>query len=145
MASRGYEVARGILQAIDTLTVRVPFVVRLVGTNEEEGRRILAEANLITATSLADALRRRPLPYRTIRRRIARLIEGAARMSILVGKDTRLVVQGITGREGLFHTQQMVETRHQRCGRRYAGQGWRVGVFPHHPRLRHSERSRGGA
>lgn len=30
-------------------------------------------------------------------------------MSILVGKDTRLVVQGITGREGLFHTQQMVE------------------------------------
>ena len=35
--------------------MRVPFVVRLVGTNEEEGRRILAEANLITATSLADA------------------------------------------------------------------------------------------
>lgn len=30
-------------------------------------------------------------------------------MSILVNKDTRLVVQGITGREGLFHTQQMIE------------------------------------
>ena len=29
-------------------------------------------------------------------------------MSILVGKDTRLLVQGITGREGLFHTKQMV-------------------------------------
>lgn len=49
------EVARGVLSAIDTLQVKVPFVVRLVGTNEEEGRRILAEANLITATSLADA------------------------------------------------------------------------------------------
>ena len=49
------EVAKGVLQAIETLTVKVPFVVRLVGTNEEEGRRILAEANLITATSLADA------------------------------------------------------------------------------------------
>ncbi len=49
------EVAHGILQAIATLPVTVPFVVRLVGTNEEEGRRILAEANLITATSLADA------------------------------------------------------------------------------------------
>lgn len=49
------EVARGVLEAIATLTVQVPFVVRLVGTNEEEGRRILAEANLITATSLADA------------------------------------------------------------------------------------------
>lgn len=29
-------------------------------------------------------------------------------MSILVGKDTRLVVQGITGREGAFHTRQMI-------------------------------------
>ncbi len=29
-------------------------------------------------------------------------------MSILVNKDTRLVVQGITGREGMFHTTQMV-------------------------------------
>uniref|UniRef100_H5SN24 Succinate--CoA ligase [ADP-forming] subunit alpha n=1 Tax=uncultured Chloroflexota bacterium TaxID=166587 RepID=H5SN24_9CHLR len=30
-------------------------------------------------------------------------------MSILVGKDTRLLVQGITGREGAFHTLQMLE------------------------------------
>lgn len=30
-------------------------------------------------------------------------------MSILVNKDTRLVVQGITGKEGSFHTQQMIE------------------------------------
>ena len=30
-------------------------------------------------------------------------------MSILVGKHTRLIVQGITGREGSFHTQQMKE------------------------------------
>jgi succinyl-CoA synthetase alpha subunit len=30
-------------------------------------------------------------------------------MSILVGKDTRLLVQGITGREGAFHTLQMKE------------------------------------
>jgi succinyl-CoA synthetase beta subunit len=49
------EVARGVLEAIGTLERQVPFVVRLVGTNEAEGRRILAEANLTTATSLADA------------------------------------------------------------------------------------------
>ncbi len=49
------EVARGILQAINAVGATVPFVVRLVGTNEEEGRRILAEANMGTATSLADA------------------------------------------------------------------------------------------
>ena len=30
-------------------------------------------------------------------------------MSILVDKDTRLVVQGLTGKEGTFHTLQMVE------------------------------------
>lgn len=30
-------------------------------------------------------------------------------MSILVSKDTRLIVQGITGREGEFHTRQMLE------------------------------------
>lgn len=49
------EVARGVLAAIGSLEVKVPFVVRLVGTNEAEGRRLLAEANMITATSLADA------------------------------------------------------------------------------------------
>jgi succinyl-CoA synthetase alpha subunit len=30
-------------------------------------------------------------------------------MSILIDKNTRLVVQGITGREGAFHTQQMID------------------------------------
>src|SRR5688500_5845862 len=30
-------------------------------------------------------------------------------MAILADKNTRLIVQGITGREGSFHTQQMIE------------------------------------
>ncbi|MBI5669798.1 MAG: succinate--CoA ligase subunit alpha [Chloroflexi bacterium] len=30
-------------------------------------------------------------------------------MAILVSKDTRLIVQGITGREGSFHTKQMID------------------------------------
>ena len=30
-------------------------------------------------------------------------------MSIWIGKDTRLVIQGITGREGSFHARQMIE------------------------------------
>ena len=49
------EVARGIIAALKELRTTVPMVVRLVGTNEAEGRRILADANLITATSLVDA------------------------------------------------------------------------------------------
>ena len=49
------EVARGILKALEEVKTTVPMVVRLVGTNEEEGRRLLADASMITATSLADA------------------------------------------------------------------------------------------
>ncbi len=51
------EVARGILVALDQVKPSVPLVARLVGTNEEEGRAILASSSykLITASTLADA------------------------------------------------------------------------------------------
>ena len=49
------EVARGILEALDEVDTQVPMVARLVGTNEEEGRQILAEAEMETAKSLAEA------------------------------------------------------------------------------------------
>jgi succinyl-CoA synthetase beta subunit len=52
------EVARGILQALEQIDVRVPIVVRLDGTNDEEGRRILAEADapqLHTAKNMLEA------------------------------------------------------------------------------------------
>jgi len=39
------EVARGMLTALDRLAVAVPIVVRLDGTNDEEGRRLVAEAS----------------------------------------------------------------------------------------------------
>jgi succinyl-CoA synthetase beta subunit len=40
------EVARGLIEAFGQVDVKVPFVVRLNGTNEEEGRALLAEADL---------------------------------------------------------------------------------------------------
>lgn len=49
------DVARGVLAAIEDVGIRVPVVVRLVGTNEDEGRQLLAGSKLITATSLAEA------------------------------------------------------------------------------------------
>ncbi len=49
------EVARGILAAMEEVKPQVPFVVRLVGTNQEEGQRLLAEADMITARTLSEA------------------------------------------------------------------------------------------
>jgi succinyl-CoA synthetase beta subunit len=40
------EVARGLVEAFDKIKPDVPFVVRLDGTNDKEGRQILADANL---------------------------------------------------------------------------------------------------
>ena len=42
--TRTDEVARGILQALGQMEIRHPIVVRLDGTNAEEGRELLAEA-----------------------------------------------------------------------------------------------------
>jgi succinyl-CoA synthetase beta subunit len=44
--TRGDEVARGLIEAFNQIKPTVPFVVRLDGTNEQEGRRLLAEAKL---------------------------------------------------------------------------------------------------
>jgi len=54
-------VARGILEALERVTPRVPIVVRLDGTNAEEGRRILAEANhpkIVPAATMLEAAER---------------------------------------------------------------------------------------
>ena len=50
-------VAEGVIKAMTELEVGVPVVVRLAGTNVEEGRRILAESDveLTTAETLAEA------------------------------------------------------------------------------------------
>jgi succinyl-CoA synthetase beta subunit len=53
--TRGDVVARGILNALKQSPSDIPMVVRLVGTNQEEGRRLLADAEMEIATSLADA------------------------------------------------------------------------------------------
>jgi succinyl-CoA synthetase beta subunit len=40
------EVAKGLIEAFDQIKPSVPFVVRLDGTNDVEGRQLLADANL---------------------------------------------------------------------------------------------------
>lgn len=52
------DVARGILTTLDENKTDIPMVVRLVGTNEEEGKKLLAEADMITAASLTEAAKK---------------------------------------------------------------------------------------
>jgi succinyl-CoA synthetase beta subunit len=49
------EVAKGVLEALEQVPTDVPMVARLVGTNEEEGRRILGGAKMSTASTLVEA------------------------------------------------------------------------------------------
>jgi succinyl-CoA synthetase beta subunit len=52
------EVARGILEAKKKVGVTKPMVIRLVGTNEEEGKRILTEAGIHVLESMEEAAQR---------------------------------------------------------------------------------------
>jgi succinyl-CoA synthetase beta subunit len=59
--TRGDEVARGILEAVDRMTIDLPIVVRLDGTNAAEGRAMLAEAappNLYVEETMLSAAER---------------------------------------------------------------------------------------
>jgi succinyl-CoA synthetase beta subunit len=59
--TRGDEVARGILTALDQMKIELPIVVRLDGTNAEEGRRLLDEAahpNLHVEPTMLEAAQR---------------------------------------------------------------------------------------
>ncbi|HIC88664.1 MAG TPA: ADP-forming succinate--CoA ligase subunit beta [Anaerolineae bacterium] len=71
------EVARGILTALDEvaagrketreeLLAQVPMVARLVGTNEEEGRRIISEVNMTPASTLAEAAEKAVVAARAV-------------------------------------------------------------------------------
>jgi succinyl-CoA synthetase beta subunit len=59
--TRGDEVARGILEALDRMTIHLPIVVRLDGTNAEQGRAMLSEAapaNLYVEETMLSAAER---------------------------------------------------------------------------------------
>jgi malate-CoA ligase subunit beta len=50
-------IAEGVIRAVRELELTMPLVVRLSGTNVEEGKRLIAESGLpiLTAETLADA------------------------------------------------------------------------------------------
>jgi len=57
--TRGDEVARGIVQALaETASRKIPLVIRLTGTNEKEGRKILADAGMTPVETMDEGARR---------------------------------------------------------------------------------------
>lgn len=56
--TRGDVVAQGIREALGRVTVQVPIVVRLSGTNATEGQAILAEAGITAVDSMDEAAKR---------------------------------------------------------------------------------------
>lgn len=56
--TRGDIVATGLVEALKTLELSIPLVVRLVGTNQEEGRRILHGAGIDAVETMEEAAQR---------------------------------------------------------------------------------------
>jgi succinyl-CoA synthetase beta subunit len=52
------DIANGILMAMNQIDIKVPLVIRLIGTNDEEGRRILKEAGLEAEEQLSAAVKK---------------------------------------------------------------------------------------
>ncbi|WP_048189773.1 ADP-forming succinate--CoA ligase subunit beta [Methanobacterium sp. SMA-27] len=56
--TRADDVARGVLDVLNTSKRKVPLVIRLTGTNEEEGQKILKEAGVSYETSMEAAAKK---------------------------------------------------------------------------------------
>jgi len=52
------DVATGIVEAMNRIDIKVPLVIRLTGTNEKEGVRILETAGMSAATSMDEVVER---------------------------------------------------------------------------------------
>ena len=50
------DIAKGILMAMEQIDIKLPMVIRLIGTNEEEGRAMLKEHGFAVAESLSEAV-----------------------------------------------------------------------------------------
>jgi succinyl-CoA synthetase beta subunit len=55
--TRGDEVAKGLLEAASTMDIKVPIAIRIAGTREEEGRKLLEGTQFTPEPTLVDAAR----------------------------------------------------------------------------------------
>ena len=89
--TKGEEVANGIVQALDRVKIDPPIVIRLDGTNADEGRAILEP-------HLSDQLQMEPTMLDAARTRGG--ARGGEQVSIFVDETTKVVYQGLTGGAG---------------------------------------------
>ena len=110
-------IAEGVIGAVHDSGRGGAVVVRIEGTNAEQAREMLAESGLAitAATDLTDAAKK----GRRARRQSQS--EAVMSMSILVNKNTRVICQGFTGKQGTFHSRAVHRVRHQAGRRRHAG------------------------
>lgn len=52
------DIARGLLIALDTLSPTIPLVIRLIGTNQKEGRALLEEKGLAVSSDLDESVQK---------------------------------------------------------------------------------------
>ena len=130
--TRGDEVARGLIEARAQQERDVPMVVRIVG-HERGGGRPAARGGPVRDRRRRST-RRPPRPSARARAR------QRARMSILVGRETRLLVQGITGREGEFHARAMLEYGTRIVAGVTPGKGGQTRARRRGPGVRHGRR-----
>ena len=98
-------IAEGVIIAVKNVGVKVPVVVRLEGTNAEKARAMLAGSGLkvTPAADLTDAAKK-------VSRPCAEALTPAKGifMSILVNRNTKVICQGFTGKQGSFHSEQCI-------------------------------------
>jgi hypothetical protein len=124
-------IAEGVIAAVKEVGLKVPLVVRLEGTNVELGKKIISESglNVIAANDLSDGAEK-----------IVAAVKGSCVMSILIGSNTKVICQGITGAQGTFHSEQAIAYGTKMVGGVTPGKG---GTDPHRPAgVRHRRRSR---
>ena len=134
--------AEGVIAAVKELGVPVPIVIRMEGTNVEQGKQMLegerpqlhdrrhdgrgGREGRALASDAQLGQRLREAETEAIEVLIATprtTTDRATDMAVLIDKNTRLIVQGITGREGTFHAKQAAAYGTQVVGGVTPGQG----------------------
>ena len=107
-------IAEGVVAAVKEVGLKVPLVVRLEGTNVELGKKIIAKSK--SQRDVGRRPRRRRAEDRQSR-------EGSCLMSILVNKNTKVICQGFTGKNGTFHSEQAIAYGTKMVGGTSPGKG----------------------